>query len=439
MRQECVTLSRDELKRVKVMERVLSGSMTNEEASASLGVTCRHLRRLKSKYNQKGEAGLIHGNRGRKPANSLPEELKAEVLRLRGEKYHDANFCHLADLLARRENIHVSRESVRRILKSAGDESKRTRRRPARKHRVRDRRAQAGMLWQTDATPYAWLGEKYGRFALHAVIDDATGIVVGGCFTRNECAEGYSSAISEGMREYGIPMALYSDKHTIFRSPNEKLTIEQELDGEEKPLSNFGKAMGELGVEHIKANSPQAKGRVERLWETFQDRLPVELRLLGVKDIDGANQALPELLSQHNRKYSVRPEEEESAYTPLPEGVNLEHVFAKRSVRKTSGGAISYNGCRYVAVSEKDSVFNDKTVVEVRETYGGEVLIWSKGRAIQLRKLDGRKAPEKSVTEPKKAERGKKEQYRPPACHPWRLGWKRNSHAAMGIGEIMPN
>jgi transposase len=420
MREECVTLSRDELRRVKVMERLLAGVMSGKDAAATIGITERQLRRLKTKYLKEGETGLIHGNRGRKPSNALPEELKAKVLILRCEKYHDANFCHLADLLAEHEDIYLSRESVRRILKSAGHESKRAAKRSPRRHRARERRAQAGMLWQTDATPYEWLGGQYGRFALHAAIDDAAGIVVGGCFTRNECAGGYGRALSEGMRAYGIPMALYSGRHTIFRSPREGLTIDEELGGEEKPLSNFGKAMAELGVEHIKAGSPQAKGRVERLWETLQDRLPVELRLLGVKDMDGANHALPELLSRHNRKYSVPPAEAESAYTPLPDGINLEHVFAMRNVRKTSGGAISYKGCRYVTASGNDSVFSDKTAVEVRETESGEVLIWNKGRAVPLRKLDGRKAPERAAREDQKSGSGKKGQRRPSAGSPWR-------------------
>jgi transposase len=314
--------------------------MRNVEAASVLGVTCRQLRRLKSKYAQEGAAGLAHGNRGRKPSHTLPEGLKTQVLRLYSEKYYDSNFCHLTELLSENEGITLSPASVRRILKKAGYEAKRRRRGSPKKHRPRERRTQAGMLWQIDATPYEWLGAEAGKFALHAAIDDATGIVVGGSFMEHECAIGYSRTLQEGMMRYGIPLGLYSDKHTIFRSPKEKLTIERELDGEQIPLSNLGKALAELGIRHIKANTPQAKGRVERLWETLQDRLPVELRLMGIKSMEEANKALPQLIERHNRKHSVPPAGEEAAYIALEREMKLDYVFAMRTTRKIGGGEL---------------------------------------------------------------------------------------------------
>jgi transposase len=420
MGQVRMTMSREELKRVKVLERLSSGSMTNEEAVSDLGVTSRQLRRLKSKYAQEGAAGLTHGNRGRKPSHTLPEELKKQVLRLYSEKYYDSNFCHLAELLSENEGINLSPASVRRILKSAGYEGKHKRRQTKKKHRPRERRTQAGMLWQTDATPYEWLGAEAGKFTLHAAIDDATGIVAGALFMEHECAFGYSETLQEGIRRYGIPLALYSDRHTIFRSPKEKLTIEQELDGERIPLSNLGKALAELGIRHIKAGTPQAKGRVERLWKTLQDRLPVELRLLGIKNMEEANKVLPELVARHNQKYSVRPAEEEVSYMPLEIGVKLDYVFAARTTRKIGGGeAISYKNETYVPAEGAQCNFNAKTTVEVRETFSGEVFIWHNGKAIALRKIT---RPEKSGKKEEKPETSGelKTPYRPSADHPWR-------------------
>jgi transposase len=370
---ERVTLTQKELKRVKVLERLLDGRMSSAEAAESLGVTCRQLRRLKSKYTQEGEKGLIHGNRGREPKHALSEEVRTTVVRLFEEKYSDSNFCHCSELLEEHEGIRLSPSSIGRILKFAGKESKRAIKRRPKKHRRRERRSQAGMLWQTDATPYEWLGTEAGKFALHAVIDDATGIVVGASFTEHECALGYTRALQEGIKKYGIPLALYSDRHTIFRSPKEKLTIEQELDGEQIPLSNLGKALAELGIEHIKANTPQAKGRIERLWETLQDRLPVELRVLRIKSMEEANKVLAKLLERHNQKYSVTPGEEEASYTPLERGMKLDYVFATRTTRKIGGGeAISYKNETYVPIEETGRKFNAKAVVEVRETFSGE-------------------------------------------------------------------
>ena len=411
-------MSKKELKRVKVLERLLCGVISFSDAAASLGVTSRQLRRLKTKYVQEGEEGLIHGNRGRKPKHTLSEELKREVIRLYEENYYDSNFCHYSQLLQEYEEIALSPSSVRRILKSAGKEGKRPQKRRPKKHQPRARRKQAGMLWQIDATPYEWLGNDFGSFALHAAIDDATGIVVGAAFTQNECMEGYSATMRQGIVRYGIPLALYSDKHTIFRSPNEKLTIDEELDGQEVRLSNFGKALAELCIEHIKANTPQAKGRIERLWETLQDRLPVELRLLGVKNIEEANKALPIVLERHNRQYQVSAAESGDAYSPLPEGMKLEYVFAKRETRKIgSGNEITYKNGTYVPI-ENRYCFEARTTVEIRETFRGEVILWHKGQVVQFRKIERTQGLSQNVAKENIKEARKP--YKPTANHPWK-------------------
>jgi hypothetical protein len=185
-------------------------------------------------------------------------------------------------------------------------------------------------------------------------------------FTSNECMEGYSRTMVSGIGRYGIPMALYSDRHTIFRSSNESLTVDEELGGQQIPLTNFGKAMAELGIEHIKAATPQAKGMVERLWATLQDRLPVELRLLGVRDIEGANEALPSLIDKHNRNYSVLPAEDTDAHCALDPGIRLDYVFAWRETRKVgNGNDIAYKNSLYVPCDPKCN-FNSKATVEVK-------------------------------------------------------------------------
>lgn len=411
-------MNREELKRLKILERIGKDTMSYQEGAAHLGVTERQLRRLRKTYQEKGAEGLIHGNRGRQPSHALSEEIKKQVVDLYEEKYHDSNYTHCSELLAEHDGVELSPSSIGRILKGSGHGSKRRRKRRPKKHTRRERRSQAGMLWQTDATPYEWLDKKFGKFALHAVIDDATGIVTGAYFTKNECSEGYATAMKEGIRKYGIPMGLYSDKHTIFRSPNEKLSVDQELDGEQIPLSNFGKAMIELHVEHIKANTPQAKGRIERLWETLQDRLPVELRLMNVKTIEAANEALPDLIAKHNTNFSVSPADEMPAYTPLGDEVNLEYVFARRETRKIGGGnSISYKSDIYVPVDAGKYTFDAKVTVEVRETASGEIIIWHEGDAIPLRKLDKRPSASKKETSKPTAE---KKPYKPLPNHPWR-------------------
>jgi len=215
-----------------------------------------------------------------------------------------------------------------------------------------------------------------------------------------------------------VPLGLYSDRHTIFRSPNEKLTVEQELAGETKPLSHFGKAMAELHIEHIKAVTPQAKGRVERLWKTLQDRLVVELRLLGVKTMEEANAVLPKLLEKHNRQFAVKPKEAESAYIPLDPSVNLDHVFTIREYRRLGpGNTISYNGTVYTLA--KPAPFDAKTTVEARETLSSEVLLWHQGTALSLQATE--KPERQAKTETKRAVPASPR--KPAASHPWRKAW----------------
>ncbi|GHV32568.1 hypothetical protein FACS1894167_15560 [Synergistales bacterium] len=251
--------------------------------------------------------------------------------------------------------------------------------------------------------------------------------MTGAAFTQNECFRGYSDAMKGGIERYGVPLALYTDKHTIFRPPNEKSTVEQQLAGEdvEIPLSNFGKALVELNIEHIKANMPQAKGRIERLWETLRDRLPVELRLLGVKSIEEANNALPELIRKHNEKYAVLPAEPAKAYRPLGKGVKPDYVFAKRETRKVgSGSEISYKNATYVPKYDS-AMFDARTLVEVRETVSGEVLLRHCGKGVVLKKIARSVKSAAKCASPVQQptpDTGKteKEPYKPAKNHPWR-------------------
>jgi hypothetical protein len=224
---------------------------------------------------------------------------------------------------------------------------------------------------------------------------------------------GYFETMRAGITAYGVPLALYSDRHTIFRSPKEKLTIDEELDGVQVRLSDFGAAMAELGIEHIKAATPQAKGRIERLWETLQGRLPVELRLLGVKDIEGANAALPDLLARFNRLFAVAPSDGEAVYRPLT--ANLDCVFTLREIRKIgAGGSIAYKGSFY-APRDRSERLETRTAAEVRETMSGAIMLQYAGRIAAMEKVE----PAAKAPVPAKPAR-KTTAHKPAAGHPWR-------------------
>ena len=418
MKQERVTLSQKELKRVKVISALCVGSMSNSDAAATLGISPRQTIRLKKKYSALGVAGMIHGNRNRQPKHTIAAEVCHSVLRLFQEKYSDFNFSHFTDMLNEQEGVKISRASVVRILSAAGLKSKKHTKRRAKLHRGRPRKEAAGMLWQTDATPFEWFGKGNGYYALHAYIDDATGIVTGAFFSMNECMRGYVEALKRGIVKYGLPMEIYSDRHAIFRT-TKKLSEEEEFKGLKLPLSDFGKGLAELGIGQIFAKSPEAKGRVERLWETLQDRLTAEMRLLGITDIETANKALPKLIARHNKKFAVKAQQK-PVYVPLTEPVDFDLLFAHRDTRKTDhGGGISYNGNWYVPVSVPSGCNLANRSVEVRETFSGKLYCVAGGVSIAMEK---RPKPErKSKPKPaKQAAPSGSKAYKPAPDHPWR-------------------
>jgi len=418
-------LSRAELKKVVVVEKIISGHMTNAEGAAVLGLTSRQVIRLKKRYlTEGGAAALAHRNRGRKPAHALTDETQERVATLYSQQFVGSNNCHFAELLLEHEALELSPASVRRILLAKGMKQAKQRRRK-KAHQPRERRSQAGALWQIDATPFAWLEDRAPAFALHAAIDDATGVVVGAVFRPTECREGYSLVMQQGIKKYGVPLGLYSDRHTIFRSPKEQLTVEQELAGDTKPLSDFGKAMDELCITHIKALTPQAKGRIERLWGTLQDRLVIELRLLGVNTLEEANAALPALLRKHNRKFAVKPKSDEIAYIKLDSTLRLEYVFTTREKRTLGQGhTLSYANKLYTFAKPTFYRFDAKTVVEVRQTLTDEVVVWHDGTAIKLVEI------EKPVRKPKQQlKKASSAQPRKPASmHPWKTTKQQNQN-----------
>lgn len=416
MEQERVTLSWKELQRAKTMERLCTGDLSNQEAADELGICRRQIIRLKKKYTEQGDRGLIHGNRGRRPRHSIGDETRAQILALYRQKYNDFNFSHFTERLNEEEDIDISRSSVARILKTEGIKSKRSMKRKPRLHRSRLRRAAAGELWQTDASTFQWFEGDGEYYTIHAYIDDATGVVTGAYFAKNECTAGYVEALKQGLEKYGIPWEIYSDRHTIFRSPLE-LSEEEKADGKEAPLSNFGMGLKGLGIHQIFALTPQAKGRIERLWGTFQDRLTAELRLEEIKDIEEANKFLPRFLARHNEKFGVEAQEK-PIYVPLGRKIDFNLLFAQRDTRKTdSGGVISFNGCSYAPVEESARADLTRVSVEVRKTLDGRIFIMRNGEFIEMSKIE----KPKRAHEPQKQKKSRPvTAHKPASDHPWR-------------------
>jgi transposase len=310
---EKVTLNEKEQKRLLVFNEVLAGRMTGQDAAEMLSLSLRHTRRLLARYRVDGAAGLMHGNRGREPANKLSEEIENAILALAQTEYVDYNDSHFTEELAERHEIEVSRPTVRRIRREHGLRSPRKRRAP--KHRRRRQRyPQAGMLLQVDGSKHDWLEGRGPWLTLHAAIDDATNEVPWALFREEEDATGYALLLHHISQTHGLPLALYADRHTIFQSPKEA-TIAEQLQGLE-PRSHLGHLLHRLDVTLIAARSPQAKGRVERLFGTLQDRLVKELRRAGAGSLAEANAVLQAYLPRFNKRFMKVPAQPGSAYRP---------------------------------------------------------------------------------------------------------------------------
>jgi transposase len=385
MNEETVRLGQREQKRALVLNQVLAGLATVGEGAQALGLSVRQVKRLKAAYQRVGPARLVHGNRGRSTVWAVPPAVAEQIVALAQGRYAGVNQQHLTELLAEREGIRVSRATVRRVLLGAGIATTRSRRQ-ARAHRRRERRTQAGMLLQADGSRHHWLGPDGPEFTLIGMIDDATSTVLGAVFREQEDGIGYLLILEQIVRQRGIPQALYVDRHGIFQvNQRTPLTLAEELAGGRAP-TQVGRVLGELGIEHIAAHSPQAKGRVERLWGTLQDRLVAELALAGVATVADANRFLVDYLPRHNARFAVPAADPGLAYLPVPATLDLAQVFSFKHTRVVRpDNTISFEGqpIQLLATPERRSWV--KARVELQERLDGRRVIVYQGLEIPSR------------------------------------------------------
>ncbi len=326
MAKETISLNNQEQRRAIALTAVLEGRLTAHRAAPLLGISLRHFRRLLAAFRKHGPAALAHGNRGRPAPNRVPDALQRRIVQLARTTYAGFNHQHLTEVLAEEHGIGLSRPTVRHLLLAAGLPSPRTRR-PRRHHRRREPMPQAGLLVQMDASHHDWLEGRGPRLVLHAAIDDATNTVPSAVFRLEEDAAGYLQILREMALGPGSPVALYSDRHGIFQRPaRHQLTLEEQLQGLPRSRTQVGRALHELGIHWIPAASPQAKGRIERLWGTFHDRLVSELRRAHASSLEAANAVLAAFLPRYNRRFARRPANPTVAYRPLPDGVPIDDI-----------------------------------------------------------------------------------------------------------------
>jgi transposase len=342
MKTEMVTMTLKESRRAVVIQQVEDERKTVPQAAQELQLSIRQIRRLIMAYRLKGAAGLVHGNRGKVSPHHLDSEVEQRIIALIKKQYRDYNTLHLCQELQEQFDIRISYASLYRLRQQAHLASPRTRRAP--RHRLRRMpEPLAGDMLQADGSDHTWLEDRGPRLTLIAYIDDATSEVVGATFREEEDTTGYMLALREICQTHGLPLAVYADRHTIFQSPA-KATIEQTLAGK-TPMSQYERALSELGIRLIAAHSPQAKGRVERLFQTLQDRLVKFLRTKQACTCEQANRLLPLYLKQHNARFSHPARGLDSSYRAWPASLDPEAVFCLQYQRTVANdNTITFDG-----------------------------------------------------------------------------------------------
>lgn len=369
-------MSRKEFPRAGLVEAALAGRITNAQGAQALGLSVRQFQRLKRRGERAGLRGLLHQGRGRPSPRAAPVELRARVAERLQTAYYDFNDCHATEKLREVEGLVLCRESVRRIRRALGLPAKH-RRRPRHPRLRRLRRPQMGALVLLDGSEFAWLGPRGPVMSLLGAIDDATGAVLALVFRPAEDLHGYVALLAQLADGYGLPVALYGDRLNVFVRTDPHWSLEEQLQGEQFP-THFGHILRTLGIGYIAAHSPQAKGRIERLWQTLQDRLVVELRWRGLDTVAAAAAFLPDFLGDYNRRFAQPPAETAPAWRRPPR--TLIDLLSCHDTRRVARDNTVRLGARWVQLPPPRSYAGCR--VEVRECLDGRLLVDYQGRRL---------------------------------------------------------
>jgi len=326
MKGDTITLSQRELQKVRVMSLVEAGKITLREAAGKIGRSYRQAKRIWKRVKKEGVKGVLHGNMGKPSNHRTPEQVREKVLQLSRQRYGEFNDTHFTEKLREQEGLELSRETVRKMRREAGIGPKR-KRRPNKHRKRRERKAQEGWMVLWDGSPHRWFGPNLPPSCFMAAIDDATGAILAARFFPFEGTEGYLWLLRQIVTRYGIPISIYQDRHGSLQRNDDHWTLEEELAGRQEP-TQVGQALRALGIQPIFALSPQAKGRIERLFGTLQDRLGAELGLAKVNTPQQGNDLLPAFLRRFNRRFAIAPRQSEKAWRPVPQTLDVDRAIS---------------------------------------------------------------------------------------------------------------
>jgi len=422
MKAELLHMSKQEQSRAEVIHLYIEGHIKQKSAAKRMGLGTRQVRRLAKKYRKHGAKALIHGSRGKVSNRKTEDEIKHRALALIRKNYYDFGPTFAAEKLLEKHEISISSETLRQWMISDGIWKPKSKKKQN-NHPTRERRPRMGELVQIDGTPHDWFEGKAAKCTLMVFIDDATSKLLDLQFYPTEGTQGYMEGLRRCMKAYGRPAALYSDRHS-------SLTVNTVDAASGEQLTQFGRALKTLDIEHIKANSPQAKGRVERANLTLQDRLLKEMRLEGISNIEEGNAFLATYMAKHNQKFAVLPASDEDAHRPVlhnEEELNL--IFSKHHKRKLSKNlALQYNNTIYQVTIKGIGYAMRGSTITVCEAFDGSVTLLYKGESLQYTTFKrGEKIPEavsekginQAVDQAIKTQ-NQRTNYKPSPDHPWR-------------------
>lgn len=408
-------MSIKEAKRLEVMKRMDRNILTMRKASEELGVSLRQAKRIRKRYVNAGEIGLISQKRGQVSNRKIADHIRARVTDLLTTTYQNFGPTLASEKLEERDQINLSAETLRKWMIEMGTHRPKKRKK-GRVFQRRARRDRFGELLQGDGSPHAWFDERGEKCSLVQFVDDATGRTTVAKFVEAETTDGYLAILQEHMEKHGKPLAIYVDKHAIFRVNREELK-------KGKGITHFGRVLKELGIELICANSPQAKGRVERRNGVFQDRLIKEMRLRGISTPEDANGYLSEFLEQFNRRFGVQPASVEDAHRPLGNHENLKRMFSRKESRVLSKDlTFQYHGTLYMINTKSPNRLKHASVTVIEEK-DGPLHVEYNGVELQYRKWSEtvyERPPIRNSKDMEVAEIGKKRRGKPGRYHPWR-------------------
>jgi len=416
MKQKTITMTEKESKRYEIIKELIDDVIDGTEASKQLGLSVRQTKRLKARVREKGIKGVIHKNRGKSSNRKLSKEKRKEAVKLLKEKYSDFKPTFASEKLEELHNIKINKESTRQLMIEEKLWTVKPRKQPKNKHLWRPRKDNYGEMQQFDGSYHLWLEDRNEEMCLLASIDDATGKITKAKFAENEGVKPVSRFWKEYIEENGVPLDIYLDKYSTYKINHKKAVDNKDL------MTQFERMMNQVGGNLITAHSPQAKGRVERLFGTLQDRLVKEMRLANIKTTDEANEFLKEYIPKFNQKFSVVPDKKVDLHKKVNRRTKekLPQIFSIQNTRKVNNDyTVMFETKYYQLDPTQDIVVYKKDEVTVEKHLNGEVKIRLRNTYLKYKELPERPKKQCDIKLPAITQK-KPSGWKPPVNHPWK-------------------